>query len=102
MRMGTQQQKIVFSPGRTSMPGVCNYGYVPLSHLGNIGMRNGTTICVFFRVYFIHIHHELANAPMNMCFVQSCSTYPGHSPWVRNNNGCIISVHVVFCMCMYR
>ena len=29
--------------GRTSVPGVCNYGYVPLSHLGNIGMRIWTT-----------------------------------------------------------
>ena len=25
------------------MPGVCNYGYVPLSHLGNIVMRTGKT-----------------------------------------------------------
>ena len=28
---------------RTSVPGVCNYGYVPLSHLGNIVIRIKTT-----------------------------------------------------------
>ena len=29
---------------RTSVRGMCNYGYVPLSHLGNVVMRMGTTI----------------------------------------------------------
>ena len=29
--------------GRTSLPGVCIRGYVPLSHPGNIDMRTETT-----------------------------------------------------------
>ena len=32
----------------TSVPDVCNYGYVPLSHLGNIVMRMGTTTYAWF------------------------------------------------------
>ena len=32
-----------YNQGRTSVPGVCNYGYVPPSHLGNIVMRTEST-----------------------------------------------------------
>ena len=32
---------------RTSVPGVCNYGYVPLSHQGNIVSRIETTTTIF-------------------------------------------------------
>ena len=29
--------------GQTSVPGVCSYGFIPLSYLGNIVMRTETT-----------------------------------------------------------
>ena len=34
---------IKLGEGRTSLPDVFNYEHVPLSYLGNIVMRNGTT-----------------------------------------------------------
>ena len=37
------------------MPGMCNYGYVPLSLLGNIILRNGQKVigCLLFFFFFL-------------------------------------------------
>ena len=42
-RVDKAKQRRNWGKERTSVPDVFNYGYVPLSHLGNIVMRMGTT-----------------------------------------------------------
>ena len=37
------------------MPGVCNYGYVPLSHLWNIVMKRETTT-PRFSLFYLYYH----------------------------------------------
>ena len=39
-----------FNKEHTSVPGMCNCGYIPLSHLGNIVMRMGTTTTALIEI----------------------------------------------------